>query len=422
MTTSARSVADQPWFQAPGLRRVFDLLNADGGEVRVVGGAVRNALMGAAVNDVDLATTLTPDVVTERAKAAGIKVVPTGIAHGTVTLVVDGTPFEVTTLRRDVSTDGRHAEVAFGTDWAVDAARRDLTMNALYATASGEVIDLVDGIADIERGMVRFIGPAAERVAEDYLRILRFFRFFAWYGSFRPDADGLRASAQAKSKLSTLSAERVWAELKKLLSARDPGRALLWMRTSGVLTEILPESEKWGIDAIPGLVATEQALAWPVDPLLRLAAMVPPDAERLEAMATRLRFSKAEAAVLQAFAEAGTIKDSMSEAALDRNLYRQGAVGVGFRLKLALVSARQKAEGDVEAMVAVGRLGRLLDHTSKWKTPVFPVSGSDLIANGISPGPAMGATLADLEEAWIASGFREKRESLLKRVTDAPST
>lgn len=422
MTTSPRSVADQPWFQTPGLRRVFDLLNADGGEVRVVGGAVRNALMGAAVNDVDLATTLTPDVVTERAKAAGIKVVPTGIAHGTVTLVVDGTPFEVTTLRRDVSTDGRHAEVAFGTDWAVDAARRDLTMNALYATASGEVIDLVDGIADIERGMVRFIGPAAERVAEDYLRILRFFRFFAWYGSFRPDADGLRASAQAKSKLSTLSAERVWAELKKLLSARDPGRALLWMRTSGVLTEILPESEKWGIDAIPGLVATEQALAWPVDPLLRLAAMVPPDAERLEAMAARLRFSKAEAAVLQAFAEAGTIKDSMSEAALDRSLYRQGAVGVGFRLKLALVSARQKAEGDVEAMAAVGRLGRLLDHTSKWKKPVFPVSGSDLIANGISPGPDMGATLADLEEAWIASGFREKRESLLKRVTDTPST
>ncbi|PYE45152.1 poly(A) polymerase [Rhizobium sp. PP-F2F-G20b] len=422
MTPAALSVTDQPWFQAPALRRVFDLLNAEGGEVRVVGGAVRNALMGATVSEVDLATTLTPDVVTARAKAAGIKVVPTGIAHGTVTLVVDGAPFEVTTLRRDVSTDGRHAEVAFGTDWAVDAARRDLTMNALYATASGEVIDLVGGVADIEKGMVRFIGPAAERVAEDYLRILRFFRFFAWYGSFRPDADGLRASAQAKSKLSTLSAERVWAELKKLLSARDPGRALLWMRTSGVLTEILPESEKWGIDAIPGLVATEQTLGWLVDPLLRLAAMVPPDADRLEAMAARLRFSKAEGAALQAFALAGPIKDGMAEAALDRILYRQGAGGVVFRLKLALASARQKAEGDGDAMAVVGRLGRLLDRALAWRKPVFPVSGSDLIAAGISPGPAMGATLAELEEAWIASGFRESRESLLARVTDAAST
>ncbi|MET0358596.1 MAG: CCA tRNA nucleotidyltransferase [Pararhizobium sp.] len=422
MTTAALSVTDQPWFQALPLRRVFDLLNADGGEVRVVGGAVRNALMGVAVSDVDLATTLTPDVVTARATAAGIKVVPTGLAHGTVTLVVDGTPFEVTTLRRDISTDGRHAEVAFGTDWAADAARRDLTMNALYATASGEVIDLVDGAADIERGMVRFIGPAAERVAEDYLRILRFFRFFAWYGAFRPDADGLRASAQAKSKLATLSAERVWGEMKKLLSAKDPGRALLWMRTSGVLTEVLPESEKWGIDAIPGLVATEQALGWPVDPLLRLAAMVPPDAERLEAMATRLRFSKADGAALQAFAGAGTIKDGMAEAALDRMLYRQGPNGIVFRLKLALASARQKAEGDGDAMAMVARLGRLLDRASIWQKPVFPVSGTDLITAGIAPGPAMGGVLADLEEAWIASGFRESRDSLLARVTDMPQT
>ncbi|KQS72507.1 poly(A) polymerase [Rhizobium sp. Leaf371] len=417
MTAAAPSVADQPWFQAPALRRIFDLLNADGGEVRVVGGAVRNALMGAKVSEVDLATTLTPDAVTERARAAGIKVVPTGIAHGTVTLVLDGVPFEVTTLRRDVSTDGRHAQVAFGTDWAVDAARRDLTMNALYATASGEVIDLVGGIADIEKGMVRFIGPAAERVAEDYLRILRFFRFFAWYGSFRPDADGLRASAQAKAKLSTLSAERVWAELKKLLSARDPGRALLWMRTSGVLTEILPESEKWGIDAIPGLIATEQTLGWPVDPLLRLAAMVPPDAERLDAMASRLRLSKVEGAVLQAFAQAGAIADGIAESALDRLLYRQGASGVVFRLKLALASARQKADTDGEAMATVARLGRLLDRTLAWKKPVFPVSGSDLIASGVSPGPAMGQKLSELEDAWIASGFRESRENLLARVT-----
>ncbi|KQS76908.1 poly(A) polymerase [Rhizobium sp. Leaf384] len=416
MTVATPSVADQPWFQAPALRRVFALLNAEGGEVRVVGGAVRNALMGADVDEVDLATTLTPDAVTARAEAAGIKAVPTGIAHGTVTLVVDGVPFEVTTLRRDVATDGRHAEVAFGTDWAVDAARRDLTMNALYATESGEVIDLVGGIADIEKGMVRFIGPAADRVAEDYLRILRFFRFFAWYGAFRPDADGLRASAQAKGKISTLSAERIWAELKKLLSARDPGRALLWMRTSGVLTEILPESEKWGIDAIPGLVAAEQALGWSADPLLRLAAMVPPDPDRLDAMASRLRLSKAESAVMQAFAKAGAIKDTIAETALDRLLYREGRNGVVFRLKLALASVRQKVEADGDAMAANARLGRLLDRALAWQKPVFPVSGGDLIASGMSPGPAMGAKLGELEESWIASGFRESRDSLLAQL------
>jgi poly(A) polymerase len=416
MTDAAPSVANEAWFQAPTLRRLFDLLNAEGGEVRIVGGAVRNALMGAPVHEVDLATTLTPDVVVSRAEAAGIKAVPTGIAHGTVTLVIDGTPYEVTTLRRDVTTDGRHAEVAFGTDWAVDAARRDLTMNALYATHQGAVIDLVGGIPDIARGTVRFIGPAAERVAEDYLRILRFFRFFAWYGAFRPDADGLRACAQAKSKLATLSAERVWAELKKLLSARDPGRALLWMRTSGVLTEILPESEKWGIDAIPGLIAAEEAFGWAPDPLLRLAAMVPPDASRLEAMATRLRFSRAEASVLAAFADAVPVKDMMAESALDRQLYRQGSGGTVFRLKLALASARAKVESDVDGLAVVGRLGRLLDRAVAWRKPVFPLSGSDLIAAGFKPGPALGAKLADLEEAWVASGFRDGGPELLARL------
>jgi len=252
------SVADQPWFQDPALGRVFALLNADGGEGRVVGGAVRNSLMGLAVADIDIATTLLPETVMERAAAAGIKAVPTGIAHGTVTLVIDGRPFEVTTLRTDVETDGRRAKVAFSMDWQSDAERRDLTINALYANASGEVIDLVGGLADIEKRNIRFIGNAATRIEEDYLRILRFFRFFAWYGSGRPDAEGLKASSAARSKLKTLSAERVWSELRKLLSAEDPGRALLWMRQVAVLSEILPETEKWGIDAIPALVSTEK--------------------------------------------------------------------------------------------------------------------------------------------------------------------
>lgn len=291
------SLSDQAWFRQPALRRVLDLLNADGGEARIAGGAVRNALMGVPAGDVDIATTLVPQEVVARAKAAGIKAVPTGIEHGTVTLVASGTPFEVTTLRRDVETDGRRAQVAFGTDWQQDAERRDLTINALYATADGEVVDLVGGLPDIETKTVRFIGDADQRIAEDHLRILRFFRFFAFYGGGRPDADGLRACARAKDKLAVLSAERVWSETKKLLAAPDPFRALLWMRQSGVLSAILPETEKWGIDTIPALVATEQALQWDPDPLLRLSAMVPPDAERLSALAQRLRLSRAESAL-----------------------------------------------------------------------------------------------------------------------------
>ena len=202
MRTTRTSVEKDEWFRDVGLQRVMTLLNRDHGEARVVGGAVRNALMDMPVSDIDIATTLPPDEVVDRATSAGIKSVPTGIDHGTVTLVIAGRPYEVTTLRADVETDGRRAKVAFGTDWQVDAERRDLTINALYARADGRIVDLVGGIADIENGIVRFIGEPAERIAEDYLRILRFFRFFAWYGSGRPEAEGLKACAAAKEKLS----------------------------------------------------------------------------------------------------------------------------------------------------------------------------------------------------------------------------
>jgi poly(A) polymerase len=410
------SVATEAWFSAPALTRVFELLNADGGEVRVVGGAVRNSLMGLAVADIDMATTLLPDVVVARAKAVGIKAVPTGIEHGTVTLVIDGKPYEVTTLRRDVETDGRHAQVAFGTDWTVDAERRDLTVNALYADARGEVIDLVGGLADIEKRNIRFIGNASERVAEDYLRVLRFFRFFAFYGSGRPDADGLRACAQARSKLSTLSAERVWSELKKLLSAENPGRALLWMRTSGVLTEILPESEKWGIDAIPGLIAAEQAFGWQPDPLLRLASIVPPDTERLEAMGKRLRLSKAEAAYFSAWTKAPRLPAEIADTAFDRLLYRNGEKGLVAALRLALASSRQKSENDPSLLPETARLLRLLTRAEKWQKPNFPLTGADVLATGVAAGPRVGEILAQLEDKWVDGNFNADRATLVARL------
>lgn len=413
------NLAGEDWFRDPALTRVLALLNSDGAAGRVVGGAVRNSLLGIPVSDIDIATTLRPEAVMERATGAGIKVVPTGLSHGTVTLVVDGTPFEVTTLRRDVETDGRHAQVAFSTDWQADAERRDLTMNALYVDANGDVVDLVGGLADIDSRTVRFIGDASMRIAEDYLRILRFFRFFAHYGSGRPDAAGLKASAAARAKLKTLSAERVWSELKKLLSAADPGRALLWMRQAGILTEILPESEKWGIDAIPALVGTERALGWPADARLRLAAIVPPDAERLTAMASRLRLSRDEASYFSAWAMSPVVPDDIAGTAFARLLYRHGAEGIKVRLKLALVSARTRAEGGgAEDMQRAGRLSDLLKQAERWEKPVFPLGGADVLAAGIAVGPKVGETLSILETEWVERNFTTDRATLVARLQE----
>ena len=219
---------------------------------------------------------------------------PTGIEHGTITVVAGGKPFEVTTLRADVETDGRRAKVSFGRDWKAGRRAARLHHQRALCRGDGTVVDLVGGLADIEARRLRFIGDAEARIREDYLRILRFFRFFAWYGEGRPDAEGLKACARLKEGLGQLSAERVWSELKKLLSAPDPSRALLWMRQAGVLTAVLPESEKWGIDAIHGLIKAEKDLGWAPDPLLRLEAIVPPDAARMKTLAERLRFSTAE--------------------------------------------------------------------------------------------------------------------------------
>ena len=410
------SIAHQDWFQDAALQRVLKLLNSDGGEARIAGGAVRNALMGHPINDADIATTLLPQAVITRAEAAGIKAVPTGIDHGTVTLVVNGRPFEVTTLRRDAETDGRRATVVFGTDWQEDAERRDPTINGLYADKDGNVIDLVGGLADIETKTVRFIGEAAARIAEDYLRILRFFRFFAWYGGGRPDAEGLRACVRGRSGLKTLSAERVWSEMKKILAAEDPGRALLWMRQTSILTDIVPESEKWGIDAIPALIEAEQSLGWSPDPLLRLVAIIPPDAARLEGLAERLRLSKAEAGFLQQWASAPTIPDEVTDAVFARLLYRHGVPGLVARLKLSLASARMQARTHDAAMLRAARLSTLLGLAERFEKPKFPLSGADVLKAGLPAGPKVGALLAVLENQWVDMNFSLSRDRLLERL------
>ncbi len=397
---------DWPLLNEPRLKTVLAALDGESGATRIVGGAVRDALLGRAVSDADLATAFPPEEVIRRAETAGLKTVPTGIEHGTVTVIAEAHPFEVTTLRRDIETDGRHAVVRFTTDWEADAARRDFTINALYCDASGEVFDPLGGLADLKAGRVRFIGRPEDRIREDYLRILRFFRFFARYGEGRPDAAGLKACAQLKAGLATLSAERVWAELKRLLGAPDPVRALLWMRTAEILQKVIPES--WGIDAIHGLVGAEREEGWTPDPLFRLEAILPPHRARIDALVERLRLSRAEAERLLSWADAPEADPAWSEAALAQILYRKGEAGVKDRIRQAL--ARAIGKGDASMAKSLRRLAAFADG---WKRPVFPVSGKDLVAAGIQPGPDVGAKLRALEDRWVESGFTLSRDALL---------
>jgi poly(A) polymerase len=401
-------IKDAAFLQVPAVQQLLTLLGSHGEEARVAGGAVRNVLLGHAVKDVDIATTALPSEVMRRCEVAGIRVVPTGIDHGTVTAIVDGVPYEITTLREDVETNGRHAVVKFGRDWGHDANRRDFTINGLYALADGTVIDLVGGLADIRSKTLRFIGDAGQRIEEDYLRILRFFRFFAWYGQGRPDADGIRAAARLKDNLAQLSAERVWAEMKKLLSAPDPSRALLWMRQAGVLTAVLPESEKWGIDAVHGLIGAESGYGWPIDPILRIQAMVPPYDAKMQALASRLRLSKVESNRLTLWASAKAAAPIKSDKVLALELYQGDTQAISDRLKLALANELQKADKK-----AISGLSRQLDFVTNWQRPVFPLAGSDMLAEGFEAGPEVGKRLKQLEEKWIASGFELTKAQLL---------
>jgi poly(A) polymerase len=410
------------WLGEKHLQRLLAVL-ADGGEAaRVAGGAVRNALIGQPVADIDIASTCLPQETIRRAEAAGFKAVPTGIEHGTITVVVGGKPYEITTLRADIETDGRRAKVSFGRDWKADAERRDFTINALYAEADGTVIDLVGGVADIEARRLRFIGDPEARIREDFLRILRFFRFFAWYGDGRPDAEGLKACARLKEGLGQLSAERVWSELKKLLSAPDPSRALLWMRQASVLTSVLPESEKWGIDAIHRLARSGKDLGWTPDPLLRLEAIVPPDATRMKVLAERLKLSTSEADRLRHWALTAAVDPKTSEGELAKKLYLGDREGFVDRLRLSLASARARAVEDNDALLEAGGFSRLLAFAAKWEKPLFPLKGADLTKLGASPGPKLGAVLKNLEREWIEAGFAPDRGTLLERAVKALET
>lgn len=366
------------WMQRPGLDRLADALDADAGAARYVGGAVRDTLLGLDVSDIDVATIHPPQEVVRRLEAAGIKAVPTGIAHGTITAVADGTVVEVTTLRRDVATDGRHAEVAFTDDWQADAARRDFTMNALYADMrSYRLHDYFDGIADLRAGRVRFIGDPLRRIAEDHLRILRFFRFLARFGN-APDAEGLTACIDRANDLMALSRERIADELLKLLVARDAVDVLRLMVGHGIWTPVLPEIDAAAVERLATLAAGEAAAGIAPDPIRRLAALL--DADNAEGVTARLKLSNAHR---KRIATALGDNDAWSS---QETGYRLGVEGAIDRLLLA---------GDPDA--AASLIG--------WTRPTLPLSGGALVARGLARGPDVAKALRLVEDRWIAEGF-----------------
>jgi tRNA nucleotidyltransferase/poly(A) polymerase len=391
-----------PWLAAGPLPRLLATLDGEGEEARVVGGAVRNTLLGLPRGDVDVATTALPGEVVRRASAAGFHTVPTGIEHGTVTVVVEGMPFEVTTLREDIDTDGRRAVVRFGRDWGADAARRDFTMNALFLTRDGEVIDLVGGIKDVTARRLRFIGEPATRIAEDYLRVLRFFRFFAAYAEGAPDAAGLSACIRARDELIRLSRERVRGELIKLMVARRTAETCVIMAESGILDRVLGGVAD--LAAITRLAAIEAALGLEPDPVRRLGALavrVPDDADRLR---DRLRLSNDEHRRLASMGEAWRIATGLDEPAARVMLYRIGPED--YRDRALVAFARSGMAGE-------SRVWReLLSLPERWTAPKFPLAARDFMERGVQKGPALGKALAAAEEAWIAAGFPEKAKKI----------
>ncbi|WP_428030785.1 CCA tRNA nucleotidyltransferase [Ancylobacter sp.] len=379
----------------PGLARVLDALDGDGEEARIVGGAVRDWLTGRGKrSDIDIATTALPEEVTRRAKAAGLKPVPTGIEHGTVTVVAQGEPYEVTTLREDVETDGRRARVVFGRDWAHDAQRRDFTMNALYLTRSGELVDLVGGEADARAGRVRFIGDADTRIREDYLRILRLFRFHAVVGQGPLDAAALAAAIRNREGLAQLSRERVRAELMKLLVAPRAAETLAQMAEAGLLAPVL--GREGDVATLARLADIEAALGLAPDAVRRLGALAVREEADGEALREGLRLSNAEALRLLALAGPAPTP-GMCEKGQRAFLYRMGREA--FQDRALIAFARSGAPPDTEGWRALAALA------ADAPIPHFPLKAADFIARGLAPGPALGAALKRAEEAWIEAGF-----------------
>jgi poly(A) polymerase len=376
------------------------------GEARFVGGAVRNALLGVNVSDIDIAVPMPPSEVIARLVAKDIKVVETGMDHGTVTAIVGTQAFEITSLRRDVATDGRHAVIAFTDDWSEDAARRDFTINAMYASASGEIFDFATGVEDLIAGKVRFMGEPGARIAEDYLRILRLFRFHAWYGKGDVDAQGLRAAADAKDKLKTLSAERIAKELLRLLEAGNPTPVLRVMAATGILSELLPGALQ--LPRLERLVEIDADELAPRDGLLRLAALLPEGGDAAHAVADALKLSNADRLRLEQALSGERIAPQLSAPDARRLLYRVGVSRFRDKVRLAWAGAARSANAIQWRM--------LLAMADNWQRPRFPLSGLDVMQAGVPEGPEIGRVLALVEDWWIGGDFASDEGALRDRL------
>ncbi len=386
----------QPWMQEGPARRVYDAIRAVG-EVRFVGGCVRDALLGRAIKDIDLATPLAPDAVADALTQAGLGFAPTGIAHGTLTAIADGRGIEVTTLRRDVETDGRRAKVDFTADWREDAARRDLTINALSADREGRLYDYFGGLADLAAGRVRFVGDPVARIAEDYLRLLRFFRFHADYAAGDFDAAALTAAIAAKGKLLNLSGERLRQETLKILIARRGVETWERMIDAGIVAAYLPEAR--AIGRLRNVAAREAAFGLAPDGIRRLGALAERDAGA--AIARKFKLSTREKKRLLALTNAESAFALGEDRALRRQIYK---FGNALALDLLLVAPGEAPVADLRPAFALIR---------DWPKPALPIAGRDLVALGLAPGPAIQALLDRIEDWWVAGDFRADRRQCL---------
>lgn len=404
----------QPWLEAAATQAVVAALTADGGEVRFVGGCVRDSVLHRPVHDIDIATHDPPERVMMLLERAAIRAIPTGIDHGTVTAVIGQAHFEITTLRRDVETFGRRARVEFTNDWAADAARRDFTMNALFCRPDGMIFDPFDGLPDIGAGRIRFVGDPVRRIDEDALRLLRFFRFYAHYGKPPPDADALNACRMQAGKLATLSGERISGELFKLLQAPEPTAVLLLMQGERVLQHVLPEARDFGRLRVLTFLETRGILRphLGADPLRRLAALLPADRSAVETVAGRLRLSSAQTERLLAIAvpaERPDIAGGMRGAR--RMLYRVGPDR--FRDLVLLAWAERRSVENRPPAAESERWIALLDAADGWQSPRLPVGGHDVLALGVEHGVAVGVVLGKVEQWWMDADFEPGREEAL---------
>lgn len=380
-------------------RHLMDIIAANNGEARIVGGAVRDIVLGRPAGDIDLAVNLAPPRVIEILSAAGIKTVPTGLAHGTLTAVIDRVGYEITTLRRDVTTDGRHAEVAFTDDWQSDAARRDFTFNALYLARDGGLTDFFGGVDDARAGRVRFIGNAATRIEEDVLRILRFFRFHAWFGQGAPDSEAVAACTRLAPLMPRLSAERVMRETLKLLAAPDPVAAWELMDDCGITAQFLPESKN--LTQLEKLVTREGARNLPPQPLRRLAALLPPEPATIDAVGLRLKLSLRDAADLRSLsALPQLLQHHLASLTLRKIIYTEGMSAVAAALPLLDIT-----DSDYRSASSI---------IAAWENPTLPIRGEDIVRMGIAAGPRVGAVLRHVEDWWRDGDFRADRATCLE--------